>query len=140
MQITSELKAGDTLPALTTKPITRLDLALFAGASGDHNALHIDIDAARAAGMEDVFAQGMLPMAYLARCLTDWLPQSRLRSYGVRFAAITQLHERLTCTGTVAEIIDRAGTPCARLDLTAANESGEIKLKGEAVVALKPTH
>lgn len=137
MRDTHELKVGDTLPAFVAGPISRRDLALFAGASGDHNSLHIDIDAARAAGMADVFAQGMLPMAYLAKCLTDWMPQRRLRSYGVRFVAMTLLRERITCTGTVAEIIDMAGTPYARLAITAANEAGEIKLSGEAVVALK---
>jgi hypothetical protein len=40
-------------------------LAVFAGASGDHVPLHIDIDFARRAGMPDVFAHGMLGMAWL---------------------------------------------------------------------------
>ena len=46
------------------------ELALFAGASGDHNPIHIDIDFARKAGMPDVFAHGMLSMAWLGRLLT----------------------------------------------------------------------
>ena len=45
------------------RAITRTTLALYAGASGDHNPMHIDIDFAKKAGFPDVFAQGMLVMA-----------------------------------------------------------------------------
>ena len=55
----------------------RLTLALYCGASGDHNPLHVDIDFARAAGLDDVIAHGMLAMAYLGRFLTDSLPTSQ---------------------------------------------------------------
>lgn len=58
---------GDTLPVLKLPPVDRKTLALFAGASGDHNPIHIDLDFARRAGLPDVFAQGMLGMAWLAR-------------------------------------------------------------------------
>ncbi|MGD9549587.1 MAG: MaoC/PaaZ C-terminal domain-containing protein, partial [Burkholderiaceae bacterium] len=54
------LQVGDEMPVLELPPITRTTLALFAGASGDHNPIHIDIDFARKAGMPDVFAHGML--------------------------------------------------------------------------------
>ncbi|MFD2422219.1 hypothetical protein [Amycolatopsis pigmentata] len=45
-------QVGDRLEPLALPPISRTTLALFAGGSGDHNALHIDVDAARAAGLE----------------------------------------------------------------------------------------
>jgi len=48
------LQVGDQLPPLLTEPVTRLTLALYAGASGDHNPMHIDIDFARRAGAPDV--------------------------------------------------------------------------------------
>ena len=54
----ASVKVGDVIPALTKDEIIRTTLGLFAGASGDHNPIHIDIDFARAAGMEDVFAHG----------------------------------------------------------------------------------
>ena len=50
------LKVGDTLPPLALPPINRTTLALFAGASNDHNPMHIDIDFARAGGMPDVLS------------------------------------------------------------------------------------
>jgi len=131
-----EVAVGDAMPVLQLPPISRTTLALFAGASGDHNPIHIDIDFARKAGMKDVFAHGMLSMAYLARALTLWVPQRRILSYGVRFAAITQLGDRVQCSGKVVEKLTHAGRPCARIELTAAKRSGEVTLAGEALVAL----
>src|SRR3546814_2391616 len=91
---TVSIAVGDVLPELVRGPIDRKTLALFAGASHDHVPLHIDTDFARAAGMDDVFAHGMLGMAYLAQMLTRWAPQGHLRSWNVRFTAITPLHAR----------------------------------------------
>ena len=98
-----EVQVGTVLPSLQAEPISRLTLALYCGASGDHNPIHVDIDFARAAGMDDVFAHGMLPMAYLARLVTAWVPQRALRSLKARFVAITHVGDSLTCTATVAE-------------------------------------
>lgn len=131
-----EIAVGDAMPVLQLPPISRTTLALFAGASGDHNPIHIDVDFARKAGMKDVFAHGMLSMAYLARALTEWVPQRRILSYGVRFAAITHLGDRVQCSGKVVEKLTHAGRPCARIELTAAKASGEVTLAGEALVAL----
>jgi acyl dehydratase len=127
---------GDAMPVLQLPPISRTTLALFAGASGDHNPIHIDIDFAHKAGMKDVFAHGMLSMAYLGRALAQWVPQKRILSYGVRFAAITQLGDRVQCSGKVVEKLSHAGRPCARIELTAAKRTGEVTLAGEALVAL----
>ena len=60
------------IPPLELPPISRTTLALYAGASGDHNPIHIDLDFARSAGLEDVFVHGMLSMAYLGRMLTKY--------------------------------------------------------------------
>lgn len=132
----TSIKVGDTMPTLEMPPISRTTLALFAGASGDHNPIHIDIDFARRAGAGDVFAQGMLSMAYLARTLTEWVPQRQLLSYGVRFAAITHVGDSVRCHGTVVEALEHAGRPCVRVELSVAKPSGEITLTGEAIIAL----
>ena len=131
---TAQVGAG--FGPLTSAPITRHTLALYCGASGDHNPIHVDIDFAQRAGMPDVFAHGMLSMAYLARLLTDWVPQQQLRSYGVRFAAITHLGDAVTCSGKVVEKFEQDGEQCIRVELTTINQHGDIKLKGDAVIAL----
>jgi acyl dehydratase len=132
----STVNVGDELPTVAKPAINRTTLALFCGASGDHNPIHIDIDFAKAAGMPDVFAHGMLGMAYLGQLLTHWVSQQQLRSYGVRFGAITQLGAEITCTGKVTEKFEEGGEQRLRLALQAADQNGEVKLIGEAIVAL----
>jgi acyl dehydratase len=130
------VQVGDLLPALALPPVNRTTLALFGGASGDHNPIHIDIDVARRAGMPDVFAQGMLGMAWLGRLLTNWAPQSRLRQFDARFQGITHLGNAMRCSGRVAEKLERNGERCVRIELLSANQFGQTKIVGEAFVAL----
>ncbi|WP_037368203.1 MaoC/PaaZ C-terminal domain-containing protein [Amycolatopsis orientalis] len=130
--MTADVTAGTALPPLELPEISRTDLALFAGASGDHNPIHLDLDVARSAGLEDVFAHGMLSMAYLGRLLTGWAPQERIRSFRVRFAAVTPVRGRPTCTGRVVSAEDGLAT----LELAVTLADGTTTLTGEAIVAL----
>ncbi len=131
-----DVKVGDTLPPLTLPTINRTTLALYAGASGDHNPIHIDIDFARKARMPDVFAHGMLSAAYLGRLLTGWAPQSALRGLSVRFTGITQLGNQPTCSGEIVEKFETGGEQRVRVTVKCMNQFGEDKLVGEAVIAL----
>jgi acyl dehydratase len=116
---------GDVLPPLALPPINRTTLALFAGASGDHNPIHIDTDFARRAGMPDVFAQGMLSAAYLGRLLTGWVPQRCLRQINLRFTGITHLGHQLTCTGQVVEKAERDGEQQLRVEIATTTQYGD---------------
>jgi acyl dehydratase len=129
----SDFKAGDLLPELTLPPITRLDLALYCGASGDHNPLHVDVDAAHAAGLSDVIAHGMLSMAYVGRLLTAHFDLLAIRTFGVRFVAMTNVGDRLTCRGEVVEV---GADDIASIALSVVDELGEQKLVGSAQVSL----
>jgi acyl dehydratase len=130
------VSVGTELAPLKVDPISRLTLALFAGASGDHNPMHVDLDAAKSVGLPDVFAHGMLSMAYLGRLLTNWVPQERIRSYRVRFAAITPVHGEPTCTGRVTHIEDVDGERRATVKLAVTLADGTTTLTGDAVVAV----
>ncbi len=132
----AELAVGLELPPLVLAPISRTTLALFAGASGDHNPIHIDLDVARSAGLDDVFAHGMLSMAYLGRLLTGWLPQARLRGFRVRFASITPVHGQPTCRGTVTSLQEQDGEQVATVQLTITLADGTVTLRGSATVAV----
>jgi len=120
------------LPDLIVDPISRTTLALFAGASGDHNPIHIDIDVAKSAGLDDVFAHGMLSMGYLGRLLTAIVPQERLLSYRTRFVAITPVHAQPRCSATVRSFDEHR----AMLDLQVQLADGTVTLLGEAVVLI----
>ncbi|MBR1189558.1 MaoC family dehydratase [Bradyrhizobium sp. AUGA SZCCT0240] len=127
---------GDRIVHKVFPPISRHTLALYCGASGDHNPIHVDLDFAKAAGYPDVFTHGMLVMGYLGQALTDAVPPPRLRMFSTRFVAITQLGARLTCEGHVSEFVEHDGERCAKLALTTKDESGDLKLSGEAIIAL----
>ena len=129
-----KVQVGDALPTLELPPISRTTLALFAGASGDHNPIHIDTDFARKAGMPDVFAHGMLGMAWLGRLLTNWAPQSRLRHFDVRFQGITHLANAISCTGRVME--KRDADRSVRVEVQSTNQHGQTKIAGDAWISL----
>ncbi|TKZ22142.1 dehydratase [Shimia litoralis] len=127
--------AGDTLPSVTFGPITRTTLALYAGASGDHNPIHIDLDFAKQAGLQDVFAHGMLSMAQLGRVATNWAGTDRLRGLSSRFTALTPVGATVTCTGRVVERFEKDGAPMLRIALTATIDDGTQTLRGEALIS-----
>jgi acyl dehydratase len=130
------VRVGDVLPELVLPAIDRALLCRFAGASGDLNPIHVDIDFARRAGMPDVFAHGMLGMAWLGRLLTGWRPQSCLRSFSVRFMALTHLGNQPVLRGQVVELLEEDGVPLARVAVEMLNQYGQLKIQGEALVAL----
>ena len=132
----AEVQIGDALPPLRLPPLPRQQLAVYCGASGDHNPVHVDIDFARRAGLGDVIAHGMLVMAWMGRCLTRWVPQTAVRSFDTRFLATTRVGDAITCEAEVIGKSLESGEQCVRVKLTARDQLGVIKTEGEAVVAL----
>lgn len=120
----------------TFPPITRHTLALYCGASGDFNPIHVDTDFAKAAGFPDVFAHGMLIMAYAGQALTDVVPPHRIRHFSSRFTAITEVGSCLTCEGHVIELFEQSGDSLMKLALRMKDQQEDIKLVGEAVVLI----
>ena len=129
------LTLGDEIPSLTLPPLTRHTLAVYCGASGDHNPLHVDFDFARAAGLDDVIAHGMLIMGYMGRTVTDWAPQTALRSFNTRFMAMTKIGNQITCTAKITKKAQVAMARRVRRAITARNQPREVKAQGGAVVA-----
>jgi acyl dehydratase len=135
-----DVAVGDEIPALTKGPIRQIQLTRYAGASGDFNPIHQDPAFARAAGMGDVFAHGMLTMGFVAQSVTDWAGVGTIRKIGVRFAALVRLGDVVTCRGKV--VAKRPPATAGHedhlvdLDLWAETEKGEKVVTGKATVAL----
>ena len=130
------LKVGDEIPALKIPLVSRHTLALYCGASGDHNPIHVDLDYAKSAGLDDVIAHGMLSAGYLARMLTDWVPQSAIRSINNRFTAMTYIGESVTCMGKVVEKFEKENEKLVRLEMQAHTPKAQTII-AEAVIALE---
>src|SRR5262245_64719348 len=100
----SQLKVGDTREEVVIEHLTRTQIVMYAGASGDYNPVHSDeVFVTKVAGYPTVFAHGMLTMGMTARCLTDWVGDGRLTRYGVRFVRQVWPGDSLTATATVKE-------------------------------------
>ena len=128
----TRLSVGDAGPAIS-HPLTRTDLVMYAGASGDFNPMHHDEIAAQKAGLPSVFGHGMFTAGLLATAITDYVGIGNLKSYRVRFTKQTWPGEVLTTSVTVRE--KRAGNEVV-LDCSVVNEQGETKIQGEAVAVL----
>ena len=67
--------------------IRRSDLVAYAHAGGDHNPIHLDDEAARAAGLQGVIAHGMYTMGLAARAVAEWAgTPDRITDLTARFA------------------------------------------------------
>ncbi|MBA64554.1 MAG: dehydratase [Candidatus Marinimicrobia bacterium] len=127
-------KIGDNLPELLIETISRTKLALYAGASGDHNPIHIDTDYTKRIGLSDVIAHGMLIMGYLGRVLTNNLNQNQILEYGVQFSSITNIGDKLACSGIVKEILNNKKNKIIKLELKVKDQNNDTKLKGYSLI------
>jgi acyl dehydratase len=134
-----DVQVGSEMPPLRKPPIQQIQLTRYAGASGDFNPIHQDAVFAKAAGMGDVFAHGMLSMGFVAQSVTDWLGVGSVRKIGVRFAALVRLGDVVTCRGKVVAKRppkDGDGPYLVDLEIWAENQKGEKVITGKAVAVL----
>lgn len=130
-----DVNEGDEAPELRHE-LTRTDLVMYAGASGDFNPMHHDEVKAKEAGLPSVFGHGMFSMGLLGKAITDWVGIGNLRRYSVRFTKQTWPGETLVSTVTVKAKRKEDGENLVDLDVALANQDGEVKVAGEATAAL----
>ena len=130
-----DVSEGDTAPTVSHE-LTRTDLVMYAGASGDFNPMHTDEVKAKEAGLPSVFGHGMFTAGLLGTALTDYVGVGSLRTYKIRFTKQTWPGETLTTRVTVARKYDEGSEHRVDLECTVTNEAGEAKLSGVAVAAL----
>lgn len=135
----TELNVGDTFSLEICNDLSRTQLVMYAGASGDYNPAHSDERWAKEiAGYPGVFAHGMLTMGMTGRMLTDYVGDGRLTYYGVRFTSQVWPGDTLTATATVSEIRAEEGVMIADLEISTTNEEGSEVIKGKASARLDP--
>ena len=135
----ASLSVGDSRELVLTDDLTRTQIVMYAGASGDYNPLHSDERYAKeVAGYPGVFAHGMLSMGMTGRVLTDWIGDGRLTKYGVRFVKQVWPGDALTATATVDAIREEGGEWFADLSVLTVNQNGEPVVTGSATARLDP--
>ena len=125
----NELKIGDTYSEGVGEDLTRTQIVMYAGASGDYNPVHTDqLFTEKVAGYPSVFAHGMLTMGMTGRMITNYVGDGRLTKYGVRFTSQVWPGDTLNSTATVEEVTD--GIVILKVETT--NQDGATVLSGYA--------
>ena len=123
------LKAGDTYTECLVEDLSRTQIVMYAGASGDYNPVHTDEKFPKEiAGYPSVFAHGMLTMGMTGRMLTNYVGDGRLTKYGVRFTSQVWPGDTLNSTATVVDITDGI----VNLSVETTNQDGALVLSGYA--------
>ncbi len=127
------LRVGDHREQLLVDGLSRTQIVMYAGASGDYNPLHTDeAFATEVGGYPSVFAHGMLTMGMTARVLTDWVGDGRLLSYGARLLKPVWPGDTLVARAEVTAMGTEAGRRTADFAVTTRNQHGEAVLAGTA--------
>ena len=133
----SELKVGDSREVVVVDDLSRTQIVMYAGASGDYNPLHTDDKFTQEiAKYPSVFAHGMLSMGMTGRVLTDWVGDGRLTKYGVRFTKQVFPGDTLTTTATVEAIRAENGVSFADFTVSTRNQDGDEVVSGHASARL----
>jgi len=111
--------------------LTRTQIVMYAGASGDFHPLHHDATFATSMGYPGIFAHGMLTMGLTSRLVTDIVGDATLLRWSARFSGTVWPGDTLTATATVCAL--RAGDePQVDLDVRTVNQHGAEVLRGAA--------
>lgn len=132
------LKVGDVV-AESRYPVGRVNLVMYAGASGDFNPIHWNERIATSVGLPSVIAHGMFTMAEAARAVTDWLGDSTLvDSLAVRFTSpvVVQDDDRGARVSVRVEVAELLPDCRVRLHIQAHDGEREVLGHAEAVVRL----
>ena len=132
---------GTTMTEGTEAPVkevvlSRTDLVVYAGASGDFNPMHHDEIKAAAANQPSVFGHGMFSMGFLGTALTDFVGVDNIRQYSVRFVKQTWPGETLRTKIVVKATREEGGEKLVDLDCTLENSDGEAKVSGNATAVV----
>ena len=132
-----DLNPGDEHSEVVVDNLSRTQLVMYSGASGDYNPLHTDeVYTTEVAGYPSVFAHGMLTMGLTGKMLTNYVGDGRLIAFGVRFTAQVFPGATLTATATITGIREQDGTQIADMDVSTVDADGVEVVKGAASARL----
>lgn len=123
---------GDSLNDITLKPVSRLDLIKYAGASGDYNPIHTIDEEAKKAGLPGIIAHGMWTMGNLAKLFTPYYEEGFIQDYHIRFKGMIQLDDVITLKAALKDVTDQQMT----FNVAASNQRNENVLKGTIIFTL----
>ncbi|SDQ78836.1 MaoC family dehydratase [Thermostaphylospora chromogena] len=103
-----DVEVGQEIPPVDY-PVRRVNLIMYAGASGDFNPIHWSERFAKTVGLPDVIAHGMFTMAQAGRFVSDWAGDpGAVVDLSVRFSSMVVVPDDdqgtvITVSGVVQE-------------------------------------
>jgi acyl dehydratase len=135
----SQVKVGDKHTERVVENLSRTQIVMYAGASGDYNPIHTDEPyTVKVAGYPSVFAHGMLTMGLTGKMLTNYVGAGRVTKFGVRFTNQVWPGDTLDATATVTGIKDENGQKLVELEVATVNQDGKEVVRGTAEARLDP--
>jgi acyl dehydratase len=135
----SQVKVGDKHTERVVEHLSRTQIVMYAGASGDYNPIHSDeVYTTKVAGYPSVFAHGMLTMGLTGKMLTNYVGAGRVTKFGVRFTNQVWPGDTLDSTATVTGIKEENGQKLAELEVVTVNQDGKEVVRGTAEARLDP--
>jgi acyl dehydratase len=128
------VRVGDELPATAKSPIDRVQLAKFAGATGDFSPALVDEVHAKSLGMPSVMAPGGLGSGFLLQLVTDWARGAHIKRVSMKYVRSLWPLDTLVCKGRVADRYSEAGQYFLDLDVFAENQKGELAIRGHVTI------
>ena len=129
------VEIGQELPPLVKPAVSKRQLVMYAGASGDFNLIHTDVVTARAVGLPSIIAHGMLSMGFLGQYVGELAgDQGFVQRLKVRFSGMVFPGDMLTCRAKVLAKDEQAHT--ITLTISAEREPDKPLTSGEAVLHL----
>jgi acyl dehydratase len=129
---------GKTYPP-TTYAVGREKVREYALAVGESNPLHLDVEAARAAGHDDVVAPPMFAVVFAMPAVAPAMFDPEV---GIDFARLVHAGQEFTwgplvvagdeieTTATVSDVTERAGSGFFVFETTSVNQRGETVCVG----------
>lgn len=132
-----DVDVGTELPA-QTYGAQRVNLVMYAGASGDFNPIHWNERFAKAVGLPDIIAHGMYTMAEAGRLITDWTGDpGAVVEYGVRFSAPVVVPDEDGATIEVSgKVEEKLGDGKIAVAITAKAGDATVLTRARAVVQM----
>jgi acyl dehydratase len=129
-------KAGDEIRAQDFGPFAREALARYAAVSGDDNPLHLDPNAARAAGLAGPPVHGMLMLSCFEPLIMRWRRDLFIARLSGKFLRPVLAGEGIRVSGRVMRRRD-VPRPELTLRLIARAQNNDLAILGEAAVWYK---
>ncbi|MER3552799.1 MAG: enoyl-CoA hydratase [Meiothermus sp.] len=131
-----QFKIGDS--ASYSQTISEANVALFIGAVGDTNPLHVDAEYAKGTRFGERIAQGILVAGLISTAIGTKLPGVGAVYLGqnLKFVRPTRIGDTITARVTVKAV--REDKPILTLETICTNQHGERVIEGEATVLYEP--